>query len=197
MEDFAAVLARKLGSTFRYGSVWDKTVNFGPLYSRKAFEKIDAQIEDALGSGGKVFYDGGKEEEKGVNVNGHQESGSNLGPNFFAPKIITSATKDMLFMRQETFGPLAFLVPFDTDDEVVALANNTAAGLAAYFYTEDISRLYRVSEELEAGMVGVRVGLISACEQPFGGIKDSGVGREGGRDALDEYCEIKSITVGI
>lgn len=195
MDDFAAVLCRKLGSTFRYGSVWDKTVNFGPLYSRKAFEKIDAQIEDALGRGGKVFYDGGsKTEENGVN--GHSE-GNDLGPNFFAPKIITSATKDMLFMRQETFGPLAFLVPFDTDDEAIHLANDTAAGLAAYFYTEDISRLYRVSEELEAGMVGVRVGLISACEQPFGGIKDSGVGREGGRDALDEYCEIKSITVGI
>ena len=100
-------------------------------------------------------------------------------------------------MGQETFGPLAFLVPFDTDEEVIAMANATNAGLAAYFFTEDISRIWKISEELESGMVGVRVGLISACEQPFGGIKDSGTGREGGKDALDEYTEIKSITVGI
>jgi succinate-semialdehyde dehydrogenase/glutarate-semialdehyde dehydrogenase len=100
-------------------------------------------------------------------------------------------------MKEETFGPLAFLVPFDTDEEVIAMANKTNAGLASYFFTEDISRLWRVAEALQSGMVGVRVGLISACEQPFGGIKDSGVGREGGRDALDEYTEIKSITVGL
>ena len=103
----------------------------------------------------------------------------------------------MLFMRQETFGPLAFLVPFDTEEEVVALANDTDAGLAAYFYTEDISRLYRVSEALETGMVGARVGLISACEQPFGGVKESGFGREGGKYALDEYLNTKSVTIGV
>lgn len=100
-------------------------------------------------------------------------------------------------MKEETFGPLAFLVPFDTEEEVISMANGTEAGLASYFYTEDISRLYRVSEALEAGMVGVRVGLVSACEQPFGGIKESGIGREGGKGALDEYLNIKSITVGI
>lgn len=119
------------------------------------------------------------------------------GPNFYPPTIIKGASSDMRFMKEETFGPLAFLVPFETDDEVITMANDTNAGLASYFYTEDISRLWRVAEALESGMVGVRLGLISACEQPFGGIKDSGVGREGGRDALDEYTEIKSITVGI
>ena len=103
----------------------------------------------------------------------------------------------MRFMKEETFGPLAFLVPFETDEEVIEMANKTNAGLASYFFTEDISRLWKVAEALQSGMVGVRVGLISACEQPFGGIKDSGVGREGGKDALDEYTEIKSITVGI
>lgn len=100
-------------------------------------------------------------------------------------------------MEQETFGPLAFIVPFDTDDEAITLANSTNTGLAAYFFTENISRVWKVSEELETGMVGVRVGLISACEQPFGGVKDSGTGREGGKDALDEYTEMKSITVGV
>ncbi len=103
----------------------------------------------------------------------------------------------MRFMQEETFGPLAFLVPFDTDEEVITMANKTNAGLASYFYTEDISRLWKVAEALESGMVGVRCGLISACEQPFGGIKESGVGREGGREALDEYTEIKSITVAL
>ena len=103
----------------------------------------------------------------------------------------------MLFMEQETFGPIAFLVPFRTDDEAIALANGTNAGLASYFYTESISRVWDISERLETGMVGVRVGLVSACEQPFGGIKDSGTGREGGKDALDEYTEVKSITVGL
>ncbi|ETI23422.1 hypothetical protein G647_05224 [Cladophialophora carrionii CBS 160.54] len=188
MDAFATVLATKLSSTFRYGSVWDKNVNFGPLYSARAFEKIHAQLDDALAHGAKLHAD-----ETGQT----QQAGHDLGPNFYAPRIITHATKDMRFMREETFGPLAFLVPFDTDDEAIALANGTSAGLASYFFTENISRVWRISEELESGMVGVRVGLISACEQPFGGIKDSGVGREGGKDALNEYTEIKSITVGL
>ena len=193
MESFASILVEKLSKTFHYGSVWDKSVNFGPLYSQKAFEKINAQIEDALAKGGRIVS---QVSNTNGTVNGGRETES-LGPNFRAPEIITHATKDMLFMRQETFGPLAFLVPFDTEDEVIEMANDTSAGLASYFYTEDISRLWRVSEALESGMVGCRVGLISACEQPFGGVKESGTGREGGRDALDEYTEVKSITVGI
>lgn len=158
-------------------------VNFGPLYSEKAFAKIKAQIEDATSKGGTI-------------VRSSQAQGD-YGPNFCPPTIIKNATPDMRFMQEETFGPLAFLVPFDTDEEVIEMANRTNAGLASYFYTEDISRLWRVAEALQSGMVGVRVGLISACEQPFGGVKDSGVGREGGRDALDEYTEVKSITVGL
>ncbi|EXJ62730.1 hypothetical protein A1O7_03168 [Cladophialophora yegresii CBS 114405] len=191
MDRFATVLATKLASTFRYGSVWDKNVNFGPLYSARAFDKIHAQLDDALAHGAKLHADQTDQSQTG------QVGHNDLGPNFYAPRIITHATKDMRFMREETFGPLAFLVPFETDDEAIALANGTSAGLASYFFTENISRVWHVSEELESGMVGVRVGLISACEQPFGGIKDSGVGREGGKDALDEYTEIKSITVGI
>lgn len=186
IEEFSAALAKALTSTFRYGSVWDKSVNFGPLYSRKALNKLTAQVDDALSKGGKVYHGGLG-----------WESGPTHGPNFYPPTIIVGANTDMLFMTEETFGPLAFLVPFDTEEQVIALANNTDAGLAAYFYTEDISRLYRVSEALETGMVGVRVGLISACEQPFGGVKDSGVGREGGRAALEDYTEVKSVTVGV
>lgn len=99
-------------------------------------------------------------------------------------------------MKEETFGPLAFLVPFEMDEEVIALANKTNAGLASYFYTSDISKLYKVFESLQSGMVGVNVEIVSVCEQPFGRVKDSGIGREGGKDALDEYTDIKSITVG-
>lgn len=185
IEKFADVLESKVTQTFKYGSVWDKKVNFGPLYSQKAFEKIRAQIENAEAMGGKIHGTA-----NAIATGKH-------GPNFYPPTIITGATQDMRFMKEETFGPLAFLVPFETDEEVIEMANRTSAGLAAYFFTEDISRVWRVSEALESGMVGVRVGLISACEQPFGGIKESGVGREGGKDALDEYTEIKSITVGI
>ncbi|PGH17887.1 hypothetical protein AJ79_00786 [Helicocarpus griseus UAMH5409] len=182
---FASVLETRLAETFTYGSVWDPKVNYGPLYSPKAFEKLTCQIQDAVSKGGKLL---------GKDVG---EAQAHYGPNFYPPTIITGATTDMLFMKQETFGPLAFLIPFQTEEEVIALANDTDAGLASYFYTEDIGRLWRVSEALEAGMIGVRVGLVSACEQPFGGVKESGIGREGGSGALDEYLIVKSITVGL
>lgn len=179
-----SILRTKVEETFHYGSVWDPKCNFGPLYSQRAFEKITAQIKDSVTKGARI-------------VLGGESTKPELGPNFFPPTIIRDATPDMLFMEQETFGPLAFVIPFDTDEEAIAWANSTNAGLAAYFYTENISRVWKVSEQLETGMVGVRVGLVSACEQPFGGVKDSGTGREGGKDALDEYTEIKSITLGL
>lgn len=186
VDAFGSLLAKRLTETFRYGSVWDRSVNYGPLYSPKAMEKVKAQLQDSTQKGAKVSYTGR-----------HADGTTGKGPNFCAPTVVTGATKDMLFMTQETFGPLAFLVPFETDEEAISLANSTNAGLASYIFTENISRVWKVSEALESGMVGVRVGLISACEQPFGGIKDSGIGREGGMNALDEYLDIKSITVGI
>lgn len=182
---FAELLSTKVHEAFHFGSVWDPKCNFGPLYSEKAFDKVNAQIQDAIDGGATAVLGGGT---------GNKTA---YGPNFFPPTIIKNARPEMLFMKQETFGPVAFLVPFDTDEEALSLANDTDAGLAAYFYTEDISRVWTVSEELEAGMVGVRVGLISACEQPFGGIKDSGTGREGGKNALDEYTEVKSVTLAV
>lgn len=130
-------------------------------------EKVRAQLHDAVSKGATVSY------------TGHQaDAMTGKGPNFYPPTVLTGATPDMLFTQEETFGPLAFLVPFQTDDEVITMANKSNAGLASYIYTEIISRVWRVSEALKCGMVGVRVGLISACEQPFGGIKDSGIGRE-------------------
>ncbi|GAB1214300.1 hypothetical protein ATERTT37_003462 [Aspergillus terreus] len=133
------------------GKLWDRSVNYGPLYSGKAMEKVRAQLHDAVSKGPTVSY------------TGHQaDAMTGKGPNFYPPTVLTGATPDMLFTQEETFGPLAFLVPFQTDDEVITMANKSNAGLASYIYTEIISRVWRVSEALDCGMVGVRVGLISA-----------------------------------
>lgn len=186
MDEFSNILIDKMDSTFTYGSVWDSKVNFGPLYSEKAFTKIKAQIADATSQGGKATV-----------ASKVENATDKFGPNFYPPTVVTNSMITMRFMKEETFGPLAFLVPFETEEEVIALANKTNAGLASYFFTTDISKLYRVAEAMQSGMVGVNLGIVSACEQPFGGIKDSGTGREGGKDALDEYTDIKSVTVGI
>jgi len=180
---FAKRLQVRLGETFKQGSIWDRTTNYGPLYSPKGIEKVKRHVDDAVSKGAEIFM-GGHVDEK-------------LGPNHYVPTILMGTTSDMDLMNEETFGPVAPLTPFDSEEEVIAMANDTDAGLASYFYTEDISRLYRVSEALEAGMIGCRVGLVSACEAPFGGIGDSGFGREGSRFALDDYVNIKSVTVGL
>ena len=184
IDKVAESLSRNLEKTFVYGSVWDKKVNFGPLYGEKGIKKVEHHLEQALSSGA-TLHTGGKEAAR------HE------GPNFFPPTVVTGTKVNMKFMYEETFGPIAFLVPFETEQEAIRLANDTDVGLAAYFYTEDISRLWRVSEALKAGMIGARVGLVSAAEMPFGGVRESGMGREGGIAALEEYLDIKAITVGI
>ncbi|KAF1809225.1 aldehyde dehydrogenase [Eremomyces bilateralis CBS 781.70] len=184
IENFAQKLKASLETTFIYGSVWDSKVNFGPLYSPKGVTKVQQHVEDAVSNGAKLFNGGFIKED--------------LGPNFYVPTILLDAKPDtMKFGSEETFGPVAPLVPFDTEEEVLKLANTYQSGLAAYFYTENISRLWRVAEALDTGMVGVRVGLISACEQPFGGIKESGIGREGSKFGVEDYTNVKSITVGL
>jgi succinate-semialdehyde dehydrogenase / glutarate-semialdehyde dehydrogenase len=119
-----------------------------------------------------------------------------LGGLFFEPTVIGGANASMLLADEETFGPLAPIFAFDTEQEVLAQANNTEFGLAAYFYSRDIGRVMRVAEQLEAGMVGVNTGLISTAEAPFGGVKQSGLGREGSRYGLDEYLELKYVCLG-
>lgn len=183
MTPFADALKQSIESTFTQGSVWDRKVNFGPLYSAKGIEKVERHVKDAVSKGAKVVIGGSGDAQH--------------GPNFFAPTILTNASAKMSFTSEETFGPVAALIPFETEEEVLKLANETEMGLASYFYTENISRLWRVSEALESGMVGARVGMVSAAEQPFGGIKESGVGREGSKYALEEYVNIKSVTIGI
>jgi succinate-semialdehyde dehydrogenase/glutarate-semialdehyde dehydrogenase len=184
IDEFARTLQATQEKVFTYGSVWDPKVNFGPLYSPKGIEKVKRHVEDAVSKGAKVVTGGYIKEE--------------LGPNLYVPTILVdSVPQEMSFGDEETFGPVAPLVAFDSEEEVIQLANTEQSGLASYFYTENISRLWRVAEALETGMVGVRVGLISACEQPFGGIKESGIGREGSKFGVEDYVNIKSITVGI
>jgi succinate-semialdehyde dehydrogenase / glutarate-semialdehyde dehydrogenase len=184
IEEFTRVLRTTQENLLVCGSVWDPKVNFGPLYSGKAVEKVKRHVDDAVSKGAKVITGGFIKKD--------------LGPNFYVPTIVVdSKPQTMCFGHEETFGPVAPLVAFDTEEEVLQIANTYESGLAAYFYTENISRLWRVAEALETGMVGVQVGLISACEQPFGGIKESGIGREGSKFGVEDYVNIKSITVGI
>lgn len=172
---------RKLVERVRALKVGDGTeagVNQGPLIDAKAVEKIEEHVADAVAKGGKVL------------VGGRRHA---LGGLFYEPTVIGGATADMLFAREESFGPLAPVFAFDTEDEAIAAANATEFGLAAYFYSRDIGRIMRVAEALESGIVGVNTGLVSMAEAPFGGVKQSGLGREGSKYGLDDYLEVKYV----
>jgi len=125
-----------------------------------------------------------------------QTGGSRIGERFYQPTVLAEVTPDMLCAREETFGPVAPVFRFKTEDEAVALANATEFGLASYFYSRDIGRIFRVGEALEYGMVGINTGLISTAEVPFGGVKQSGLGREGSHHGIDDYVEIKYLCLG-
>jgi len=171
----AAVRGLKVGHGVEPG------VTQGPLIDDKAVAKIEEHVADAVAKGGKVLT-GGKRHA--------------LGGHFYEPTVVAGATSDMLVAREETFGPLAPIFPFETEAEAIALANDTEFGLAAYFYSRDIGRIMRVAEQLESGMIGVNTGLISTAEAPFGGVKQSGLGREGSKYGLDEFLEIKYVCLG-
>ncbi|KAB0668702.1 NADP-dependent succinate-semialdehyde dehydrogenase [Oryzomonas sagensis] len=153
----------------------------GPLIDMKAVEKVEEHIADALAKGARIVA-GGKRHE--------------LGGSFFQPTILADVTPAMAVAREETFGPLAPLFRFTTDEEAVAMANDTEFGLASYFYSRDIGRVWRVAEALEYGIVGINTGLISSAVVPFGGVKESGVGREGSRYGVDDFLEIKYLCMG-
>ncbi|MGL3691490.1 NAD-dependent succinate-semialdehyde dehydrogenase [Acinetobacter sp. LA-1] len=171
----AKVLAMKLGNGLSEG------VEIGPLINEKSLNKISAHIADAVALGGHIVCGGKK---------------SSLGGNFFEPTVITQANDSMLCFKDETFAPLAPIFKFSTDQEVIERANNTEFGLASYIFTESLKRSVKVSEALEYGMVGINTGLISTAEAPFGGIKSSGLGREGSKYGLEEYTELKYICTG-
>ncbi|MFB9839415.1 NAD-dependent succinate-semialdehyde dehydrogenase [Actinoallomurus acaciae] len=169
-----AVQALKVGNGFEEGS------EQGPLISPAAVAKVERHIGDAVGGGATVLAGGGRHE---------------LGGTFFQPTLLTGVRPDMLISREETFGPVAPVIAFDTEDEAIAIANDTPFGLAAYFFTAGLGRMWRVGEALEFGVVGVNTGLISYEGAPFGGVKESGLGREGSRHGIDEFTELKYLCV--
>jgi len=174
VEKFAAkVRGLKVGNGFEAG------VQVGPLIEDAALQKVKRHVQDAVAKGGKVLA-GGKA----------------LQGQFFEPTLITEATPDMLCAQEETFGPFAPVFRFKTEQEVIGMANDTIYGLACYFYTRDIGRMYRVGEALEFGMVGVNVGVLATEHVPFGGVKQSGLGREGSHHGMDDYVEIKYLCIG-
>ncbi|WP_198088113.1 NAD-dependent succinate-semialdehyde dehydrogenase [Variovorax sp. E3] len=177
LEAFTQKLVAKVNA-LKVGDGTEAGVTQGPLIDSKAVEKIEEHVADAVAKGGKVLA-GGKRHA--------------LGGLFYEPTVIGGATADMLFAREETFGPLAPIFAFDTEEEAIAAANDTEFGLAAYFYARDIGRIMRVAEALESGIVGVNTGLVSTAEAPFGGVKQSGLGREGSKYGLDDFLEVKYV----
>lgn len=177
---FAAKLAVAVAK-IKVGNGFDAGVTEGPLISEKAVRKVEEHIADAVAKGA-VLVTGGKRH--------------GLGGTFFAPTILREMTRDMLIAQEETFGPVAPLFRFDSTDDVIFQANDTIYGLAAYFYARDLAQVWRVAEALEYGMVGINTGLISTEVAPFGGVKQSGQGREGSRQGADDYLEIKYLCLG-
>ncbi|KAF5392997.1 hypothetical protein D9757_001172 [Collybiopsis confluens] len=177
--EFASRLAEKV-SAFKVGDGLDESTTHGPLIHSRATAKVSRHVEDAISKGAQVLI-GGRVIEN---------------TNFFQPTVLSDVPSNALINHEETFGPLAALVKFDTEEEVIKMANNIEVGLAGYFFSRDIGRVWRVAEKLEVGMVGVNTGLISNVTIPFGGIKESGIGREGGPHGIDEYMNEKLISFG-
>ncbi|MDE8652440.1 NAD-dependent succinate-semialdehyde dehydrogenase [Novosphingobium album (ex Liu et al. 2023)] len=180
-DEFVAKLAQRV-STLPVGYGMDEGTMIGPLIDIAAVHKVEAHLEDAL-AGGAALLTGGKR--------------SIRGENYFEPTVVANVKPDMKLAREETFGPLAGVIRFRDEADAIALANDTEFGLASYFYTRDIGRVWRVAEALEAGIVGINTGLISTEVAPFGGVKQSGLGREGSRHGLDDYMEIKYLCLGV
>ena len=177
-DEFVQKFSAKV-KTLKVGNGFDEGVVQGPLIEDAAIEKVQRHVQDAIAKGGKVM------------VGGHKLDGQ-----FFEPTVISDARADMLCAREETFGPFAPVFRFHKEQEAVDAANNTEFGLASYFYSRDIGRIYRVSEALEYGMVGINIGVIATEHVPFGGVKQSGLGREGSKHGMDEYLEMKYLCLG-
>ena len=177
-DDFAARLGRAV-DRLKAGSGFEEGVTQGPLIDMKAVEKVESHIRDAVSKGATVV-----------------KGGSRGSGRFFAPTVLTGVTPDMDVAREETFGPVAPLFRFETEADAISLSNRTEFGLAAYFYGRDIGRVWRVAEALEFGIIGVNTGLISTEVAPFGGMKESGIGREGSKYGLEEFLEVKYLCMG-
>jgi succinate-semialdehyde dehydrogenase/glutarate-semialdehyde dehydrogenase len=180
-EAFAERLIQAVGEQLKVGNGLESGVNQGPLIDLNAVIKVEEQIKDALDKGARLGCGGKRLGENGF---------------FFAPTILLDVTTDMVIASEETFGPVAPLFRFREEEEAVAMANDTPYGLASYFYSRDVGRVWRVAEALEYGMVGMNTGIMSTESAPFGGIKESGIGREGSRYGIEEYLELKYLCLG-
>jgi len=180
-DEFAEKFAAEVRK-FKVGNGFGEGVTHGPLIHDRAVSKVHEHVKDAVAKGASLAVGGNHLPQ--------------LGENFFEPTVLTGMTPDMQLASEETFGPVAGLFPFKSEAEVVKLANNTNVGLAAYLFSRDPARIYRVAEHLEVGMIGVNTGLISDTVSPFGGVKESGFGREGSLYGIEEFQVIKTITLG-
>jgi succinate-semialdehyde dehydrogenase/glutarate-semialdehyde dehydrogenase len=177
-DQFVEKLAAK-SQGIKVGNGFEAGINQGPMIDDQAITKVESHVADALGKGARLVV-----------------GGSRIGERFYTPTVLADVTSDMLCAKEETFGPVAPVFRFSTEDEAIALANSTEFGLASYFYSRDIGRVFRVGEALEYGMVGINTGLISTAEVPFGGVKQSGLGREGAHQGMDDYVETKYLCLG-
>ena len=177
-DEFVTKFAAKV-KTAKVGNGFDDGVNQGPLIEEAALKKVERHVQDAVAKGARLLV-----------------GGKRLTGQFFEPTVVADATNDMLCAREETFGPFAPIFKFKTEQEAVDAANNTEFGLASYFYSRDVGRIFRVSEALEYGMVGINVGILATEHVPFGGVKQSGLGREGSHHGIDDYVEIKYLCLG-
>ncbi len=177
-DEFVAKFAARV-KTAKVGNGFDEGVNQGPLIEEAALEKVQRHVADAVAKGGKVLV-----------------GGKRLPGQFFEPTVISEARADMLCAREETFGPFAPVFRFKTEQQAIDAANHTEFGLASYFYSRDVGRIFRVAEALEYGMVGINVGILATEHVPFGGVKQSGLGREGSSHGMDEYLEMKYLCLG-
>jgi len=178
-EEFVQKFAAKVQSTAKVGNGFADGVNQGPLIEPAALDKVERHVKDAIAKGGRVLV-----------------GGKRLEGQFFEPTVIADATADMVCAKEETFGPFAPIFKFKTEQEAIDAANNTEFGLASYFYSRDVGRIFRVSEALEYGMVGINVGILATEHVPFGGVKQSGLGREGSSHGIEDYVEIKFLCMG-
>jgi succinate-semialdehyde dehydrogenase/glutarate-semialdehyde dehydrogenase len=181
-DEFVKKFAAKV-ATAKVGNGFEEGVNQGPLIEEAALVKVQRHVDDAVAKGARVL------------TGGKRLSSTGSGQ-FFEPTVVADATADMLCAKEETFGPFAPVFKFETEQEAVDAANNTEFGLASYFYSRDVGRIFRVAEALEYGMVGINVGILATEHVPFGGVKQSGLGREGSKYGIDDYVEIKYLCIG-
>ncbi|MBL4615655.1 MAG: NAD-dependent succinate-semialdehyde dehydrogenase, partial [Magnetovibrio sp.] len=181
IHDAFATKLVEAAASFKVGNGLDDGVTIGPLINHEGFEKAQSLVDDALAHGANALCGG---------------AAHTLGGHFFQPTVLTDVTPDMRIAKEEIFGPIATLYRFDDEAEAVHLANDTPYGLAAYFYSRDIARVWRVAEALDYGNIGINQSTFSTEVAPFGGIKESGIGREGGRQGIEEYTEIKYLRMG-